>query len=483
MLKHIVTNWTAIGAIALLTGCGSQSQPEAETSLTTGLRLARKGAHAKARDALIAATDSHADSVTAHYNLGLVYWKLGHAPAAVASLSKAVALAEGDTRPTAMLARILIDTGNIKGARKVLRDVDTPTASTLTTAALAMYKSQKHDLARSCLGQALELNSDYPPALYNLAVLYRDVYENPREALAHYKHFQTVAPQHFRAAESPQAFLNLRTDASGSSSASSDASRGSPESQPPTHTPAPPPPGVREALTKANDAIARGNSDTALLTLKTAVKDYPDNAGALWALINLYDEHLGLTNRAAALAQQFQERFPDDIHGGGTATDATTRRRAVTAYFEVGLKHYAADAWDQAIAAYQRALDVYPESASSAFNLGLSYKAKGDLARAAEAFAHAASLRPDMPKALYMLGLTDLQRGRNAAALAQFNRLLRVQPDFPKAHYLLATIYRDEGRPDMAVVHFERYLSFSPTGGTADDAQRWLEQHRDAEPE
>jgi len=482
----------AIAFTAAFIGGGCRSKSNDKDPLVSGIGLLESGSIEAARDVLIEATALYTNSASAHCNLGIAYWKLGDNNAAIASLSRACELAEGDSRPQEFLANVLIDAGNVDGAHKILLNVENPTASTLTLMGVTAYRAGSSDLARSYLGQALQLNDNYSPALYNLALLCRDVYKIPREALSYYKRFQTASPNDRRAAETPQAFISLGEDAPPADEPSTPV----PPPQPPVAVapkpkPTPPPSEdvdiVRQLLATADLELNRGNADIALLTLKGGVNKYPNNADLIWALIQLYKTHLGDAVRATNLHQKFSRMFPNDARAIKTAPQASTTTTTPEtsaalppgeAAFRAGLDHYANHTWDEAIIAYQKALREDPKSSRTAYNLGLAYKANGDLDRAAKSFTVALILQKDMPKALYMLGLTEMQQGQNKGALAHLNRLIRVQPDFAKAHYLLGRIYRDENRPDMALIHFERFLHLAPMGTSADYARQWVEQHK-----
>jgi len=486
--------------IATLAGGGCRFESRSADPLTTGMRLIKAGSYEAARDALLEATAIYTNSITAHCNLGVVYWTLGDDAAAIASLTKASDLTSEDARPAEILAHVLIDSGNPQGAHQVLSGVQSPSATTLTLMALAAHKAGSSDLARSYLGRALQLDENYPPALYDLALLCRDAYATPREALAYYKRFQAVAPDERRAAEPPQTFISMAVEdieESFEPPVGPDTVEEEAKEEIVSVTPAPPPPAPRPVedpvpalLAKAALALDKGNADEALMVLKATVSEHPNNPDAVWALMQLYDNHLGFRTRAAELHTMFCDMFPNDpraVRKPPPPAPATTEQPLEAtpgeSQFHAGLAYYAAGDWDAAIAAYREALTAEPKSARCAYNLGLAHKAKGDIENAMKAFSLALQLQKDMPKALYMLGLTEMQSGRNAGALAQLNRLLRVQPDFAKAHYLLGRIYRDEGRPDMTVIHFERFIHLEPTGPSADSARRWLEQHRNEKPE
>ncbi|MBT3194408.1 MAG: tetratricopeptide repeat protein [Verrucomicrobia bacterium] len=492
-MKYTLTLIALILATALVGG-GCRPGDHEEDPLANGIALMQTGANEAARDALIAAAALYTNSVTAHCNLGLVYWKLGDHTAAIASLTRASDLSDTDVRPLELLAHVLIEAGNEQGAHKVLANVEEPTATTLALMALAAQRAGSSDLARSYLGRALQLNEAYAPAIYNLALLCRDTYAAPREALSYYKRFQALAPNNWRAAESPQAFINVGNAEAADATEPRKAetvepvapppAEPEPGEAPPVETPASNPatdePAVEALLSSASAELADGNVDVALLTLKQAVEDHPGNADAIWALIQLYDTHLGNQERATEMHKRFSAIFPNDSRAlEPEPTPAPPPAEALgDTLFRKGLEHYAKEAWGEAIASYQAALEADPTSSRAAYNLGLAFKANGDLDRAAKAFVVALELQKDMPKALYMLGLTEIQRGRNPSALAHLNRLIRVQPDFDKAHYLLGRIWREEGRPDMVRIHFERFLHLTPTGSSADSVRRWLEQNQ-----
>ena len=64
------------------------------------------------------------------------------------------------------------------------------------------------------------------------------------------------------------------------------------------------------ALAKA--AFEQREFDTAVVSLKQANMSQPDDPDVLWALAQLYDRNLGLTNLSAQCYNRFSQCFPDD---------------------------------------------------------------------------------------------------------------------------------------------------------------------------
>ena len=476
---------------------GCRSKIEDDSLVTYGLSLMQDGEYESAREVLVEATERFTNNLTAHYNLGLTCWKLGDNKAAVESLTKAVSLCDsGDSKPLELLAYVLIDSGNALGAGKVLAGIDEPTARSLTIMALAAERADSSDLSLSYLGQALELDKNYAPALYNLALLQRDVFDNAREALICYKKFKVAAPDDIRADESVQAFISKRKSAPRDQRSEARDQRSETRDQRPadqqTSSQRPATSDqkeVAELLEKAMLALSRDESDIALITLKSTVSKYPGSADAVWALAELYDNSLGNREKADELYKKFVVMFPNDERSS-TAKKKVVAISAASAsiprvsarlepsenHFMAGLEYYKNQEWDKSIVSYTKGLKLRPKSSLIAYNLGLAYKAKGDLDKAVKAFTLSLHIQPDKVSALYMLGLVEMDRDNNDLALVHLNSLLRIKPDFAKAHYLLGLIYLEENRADMTVVHFERFIYLAPEDGNANQAKTWLDQ-------
>jgi len=530
---HVLKSATRLLCIALALGVSAgcrRHPPVPDGILAEAAQEMLDGNTADARTLLEQEVASNPQSLTAQVNLGLACLQLDDLAAAVAAINRATEIAPDRPALWELLGNLLIRAGNAEGAAEVLDKVSKPTEVTFTLKALAAQHAGNRDGALLYIEQALKKNRLYPPALYNLAVLQRDGFDAPVEALAAFRRFREANPGNPRAAQSDDDFLKsvrsapdpvafpdilheIATDESLAVTVTPQPPKPvptavtepvAPPPQKPATPPVPPPsattavaptppapapkpaaPSPAQALIrKAESEISAGNNDAALLTLKNAVQQYPDSPDAVWALAVFYDKQLGLKDRADGLYATFLHMFPNDPRAKSRRTAATAPKPAAApsatgeSLFRKGLEHYSRQEWDAAVAAYRQALSLDPKSASCAYNLGLAYKAKDDLDAAVAAFRHALNLEPDMTKSLYMLGLTEIHRRRNADALPHLNRLIAIQPDFAKAHYLLGTAYQAENRPDTAAFHFERFLKLEPNDSTAPQVRRWLEQYR-----
>jgi tetratricopeptide (TPR) repeat protein len=159
--------------------------------------------------------------------------------------------------------------------------------------------------------------------------------------------------------------------------------------------------------------------------------------------------------------------------------------------------------WDEAIAAYQRALEEFPRDASALLGLGMAYSGAGQLEAALDAYQRASELTPDDAALLERIGQTQEQlgRGKEAAeaymasaecylsqqqavhlALERWQDAACACPDHVQAHaqllhyyqrqgqireavgecLALARIYQAQGRIDHAVQVCEHALKLAP---------------------
>ncbi len=75
-------------------------------------------------------------------------------------------------------------------------------------------------------------------------------------------------------------------------------------------------------------------------------------------------------------------------------------------------------------------------------------------------YNRALELRPDYPAALNNRGIINSEMERYDEALADFNRALELRPDFPEALYNLACLFSLTDRPDEAIYNLEKAIGF-----------------------
>jgi tetratricopeptide (TPR) repeat protein len=118
-----------------------------------------------------------------------------------------------------------------------------------------------------------------------------------------------------------------------------------------------------------------------------------------------------------------------------------------------------------AIAEYEEALRLQPDSAGTHNNLGATLaKLPGRLPDAIAHYEEALRLQPDFAEAHYNLGAAWSQvRGRGDDAIAEYEEALRLQPDYADAHNNLGGEWsKMPGRLNDAIAQFEEALRLQP---------------------
>jgi tetratricopeptide (TPR) repeat protein len=133
--------------------------------------------------------------------------------------------------------------------------------------------------------------------------------------------------------------------------------------------------------------------------------------------------------------------------------------------------------YDEAEAAYKRALALDPTLSNALTNLGnLEYR-RDRVEEAESYYRRALACDPEQPEALYNLGFLSFERNEIDEAIALFREALDSDPSFADAHFNLAMALEERGEAVAARLHWQQYLALDPDGAWADIAQKHL--HRD----
>jgi protein O-GlcNAc transferase len=127
-----------------------------------------------------------------------------------------------------------------------------------------------------------------------------------------------------------------------------------------------------------------------------------------------------------------------------------------------------------AIAHYQKALTLAPNSFSGHYNLALAYLRQRQLIAARTHLERAVALNPDQPDAEYNLGIVLLELKHPVEAVTAFQRARTLQPDRPEVAFNLARADIAAGNVEGArtlVQQMDASESLRPAAG---DARRLL---------
>ena len=145
-------------------------------------------------------------------------------------------------------------------------------------------------------------------------------------------------------------------------------------------------------------------------------------------------------------------------------------RRAVgaRAWYERGLRAEASYEYEQACAAYQRALAANPDLGDAACNLGRLVHERGgaDNLAAAESWYRLA-LCADRRVAVYWfnLGVVLEDQSRRAEAIDCYLAALALDPHLADAHFNIARLYSRAGDAESSRAAFRHLQSYRAHGG------------------
>jgi tetratricopeptide (TPR) repeat protein len=118
----------------------------------------------------------------------------------------------------------------------------------------------------------------------------------------------------------------------------------------------------------------------------------------------------------------------------------------------------------QAVAAYERVLELDPEHAAAHINLGTLYYNRQDYKAAEEHYRQALRIDPRYALAHFDLGNVLDETGRVAEAIQAYMAALQLAPTYADAHYNLALAHEKMKEPRRALRHWQAYVKLDATG-------------------
>jgi tetratricopeptide (TPR) repeat protein len=192
----------------------------------------------------------------------------------------------------------------------------------------------------------------------------------------------------------------------------------------------------------------------ALIFCARVQTSYWRNSESLWThtLACTFDNFIGHTNLGNALLKMgnvneaiahYQKALqikPDSAEAHNNLGNALIKKGSV----------------DEAIAHYQKALQIKPDYAETHNNLGNALLKKGSVDEAIVHFQKALQIKPDFAEAYNNLGDSLLKKGSVDEAITHFQKALQIKPGYAEAHYNLGNALNKKGSVDEAITHFQK---------------------------
>ena len=126
-----------------------------------------------------------------------------------------------------------------------------------------------------------------------------------------------------------------------------------------------------------------------------------------------------------------------------------------TAYYGLGLAYTGLEKFEDAVAAYQRAIAVIPDRAHTHAALASAYANMHRYTEALDAYKVAVRLDPNDEMIHHQLGNVYSKRGERSAAMQHQQRAIAIAPEFAAAHYQLGLLYVQEKRWTDAIASYQ----------------------------
>lgn len=119
---------------------------------------------------------------------------------------------------------------------------------------------------------------------------------------------------------------------------------------------------------------------------------------------------------------------------------------------------------NEAIEAYQKAIELDPRHAAAHINLGTLHYNRRDYTQAEKHYRAAIASDPRYALAYFDLGNVLDETGRLPEAVETYKRAIMLATNYADAHYNLALAYEKLGQPRKALPHWRTYLRMDSSG-------------------
>ncbi len=136
-------------------------------------------------------------------------------------------------------------------------------------------------------------------------------------------------------------------------------------------------------------------------------------------------------------------------------------------FFEKGNILYADKSREEAIASYDKAIEIKPDDHEAWYNRGISLDDLGRNEEAIGSFDKAIEIKPDDHEAWYGRGVSLYALGRNEEAIASYDKAIEFKPDDHEAWYGRGFSLDALGRKEEAIGSFDKASEIKPDDANA----------------
>jgi tetratricopeptide (TPR) repeat protein len=127
---------------------------------------------------------------------------------------------------------------------------------------------------------------------------------------------------------------------------------------------------------------------------------------------------------------------------------------------------------EEAMRAYERAMEVAPTEPEVPFQLGNHFFRQGESERAVTFYEQCLRLDPEHKSALNNLGASLRELGRHEEALTALRSAVSLDPAYAPPHRNMGNVYADLGRDREALESYRQYVRLS--GSDSGEVASWI---------
>ena len=220
----------------------------------------------------------------------------------------------------------------------------------------------------------------------------------------------------------------------------------------------------REALKKLAESADVTAPLPTLELLGSALGEAGDPEAAVAFLRRVYWHHpddFWINYYLGVFLRQMQPPRPKEAIPFLTAALALHSQNAA-AYDQLGIALMENRDFDEAIAAFQQAIDRKRDFAPAHYHLGYTFLEKKAPGEAVKALREAAQMRPDLAFVHRTLGRALHDLHAYDEAIEAYREAIRLQPDFAEAYDSLGNALKKKGTLDEAIVAYRQAIHFDP---------------------
>ena len=154
-----------------------------------------------------------------------------------------------------------------------------------------------------------------------------------------------------------------------------------------------------------------------------------------------------------------------DVDGTARAYEKARRyapAQDAQAQYRLGIGFQALGRVQEAIAHYERALEIEGEFLDARVNLGMALRSIEEYDRAMDQFRQTLDQIPSHPVALYNVANTHESLGKMDLAINGYSKLLLVDPDHDQGHVAMGVVLQAKGEHEKAADHYRAALRSNP---------------------